>query len=84
MDIIYTNSSFCGSGKTFDATTAACHGITQNENTCIAVFYRIVNALAHKNVYYFEADLLVPDSLELFEAIFVKLNTQYAFVTHAG
>ena len=37
MDIIHTNSSFCGSGKTFDATTAACHGITQSKKTCIAV-----------------------------------------------
>jgi hypothetical protein len=37
MDIIYTNSSFCGSGKTFDAMTAACHGITQSKKTCIAV-----------------------------------------------
>jgi hypothetical protein len=45
---------------------------------------RIVNALAHKNVYYFESDLLVPDSLELFETIYRKLNAQYAFVTHAG
>lgn len=45
---------------------------------------RIVNALAHKNVYYFEADLLVPDSLELFEAIYGKLNAHYAFVTHAA
>ncbi len=45
---------------------------------------RIVNALAHKNVYYFEADLLVPDSLELFETIYGKLNAHYAFVTHAG
>ncbi len=45
---------------------------------------RIVNALAHKNVYYFEADLLVPDSLELFEAIYGKLNAHYAFVTHTS
>ena len=45
---------------------------------------RIVNALAHKNVYYFETDLLVPDSLELFETIYGKLNAHYAFVTHAG
>ena len=45
---------------------------------------RIVNALAHKNVYYFEADLLVPDNLELFETIYGKLNAHYAFVTHAG
>jgi wobble nucleotide-excising tRNase len=45
---------------------------------------RIVNVLAHKNVYYFEADLLVPDSLELFETIYGKLNAHYAFVTHAS
>ena len=45
---------------------------------------RIVNALTHKNVYYFEVDLLVPDSLELFETIYGKLNAHYAFVTHAG
>jgi RecG-like helicase len=32
MDIICTNSSFCGSGKTFDATTAA-----EGKKTCIAV-----------------------------------------------
>jgi hypothetical protein len=37
MDIIQTNSSHCGSGKTFDATTAACHGITQGKKTSIAV-----------------------------------------------
>lgn len=45
---------------------------------------RIVNALAHKNVYYFESDRLVPDSLELFEEIYEKLNAHYAFVTHAN
>ena len=45
---------------------------------------RIVNTLAHKNVYYYESDLLVPDNLELFEAIYDKLNAHYAFVTHAG
>jgi hypothetical protein len=44
---------------------------------------RIVNALAHKNVYYFESDRLVPDSLELFEKIYEKLNDRYAFVSHA-
>ena len=44
---------------------------------------RIVNVLAHKNVYYFETDLLVPDNLELFETIYGKLNARYAFVTHA-
>ena len=45
---------------------------------------RIVNTLAHKNVYYFETDLLVPDSLELFETIYGKLNAHYAFVSHTG
>ena len=45
---------------------------------------RIVNALAHKNVYYFESDLLVPDSLALFESIYEKLNAHFKFVTHAG
>lgn len=44
---------------------------------------RIVNALAHKNVYYFESDLLVPDSLKLFESIYQKLNDRYHFVTRA-
>lgn len=45
---------------------------------------RIVNVLAHKNVYYYESDLLVPDSLDLFEEIYEKLNTQYAFVIHGA
>ena len=45
---------------------------------------RIVNTLAHKNVYYYESDLLVPDSLALFDEIYDKLNTRYAFVTHAS
>ena len=45
---------------------------------------RIVNALAHKNVYYFESDRLVPDSLTLFEDIYAKLNDRYAFVTRSS
>ena len=45
MDIIQTNNSHCGSGKTFDATTSACLGITQNRKTCIAVPSR---KLAHQ------------------------------------
>ena len=45
---------------------------------------RIVNTLTHKNVYYYESDILVPDNLALFEDIYEKLNTQYAFVTHAS
>lgn len=45
---------------------------------------RMVNVLAHKKVYYYESDALVPDSLKLFDEILQKLNTQYAFVTHTG
>ena len=45
---------------------------------------RIVNTLAHKKVYYFETDLLVPDNLKLFETICGKLNAHYGFVTHVG
>ena len=45
---------------------------------------RIVNALAHKNVYYFESDRLVPDNLDLFEEIYEKLRAQYAFVIHSS
>lgn len=45
---------------------------------------RIVNILAHKKVYYYESDLLVPDNLVLFEEICEKLNRHYAFVTHAS
>ena len=44
---------------------------------------RIVNTLAHKNVYHYESDLLVPDSLALFDEIYEKLITRYGFVTHA-
>ncbi len=45
---------------------------------------RIVNTLAHKKVYYYESDLLVPDNLELFETIHDRLNEHYRFVTHTG
>ena len=45
---------------------------------------RILNVLAHKKVYYYESDLVVPDNLALFEKIFEKLNAQYAFITHAS
>ena len=44
---------------------------------------RIVNTLAHKKIYYFESDLLVPDNLEMFEKVYKKLNAHYEFVTHA-
>jgi len=43
---------------------------------------RIMNTLAHRNVYHYESDLLVPNSLELFDEILEKLNTKYDFITH--
>ena len=43
---------------------------------------RIVNTLAHRNVYHYESDLLAPDTLALFNEIFDKLNSRYGFVTH--
>ncbi len=43
---------------------------------------RIMNTLAHKKVYYFESDILVPDNLTLFSNILEKLNAKFAFVTH--
>ena len=44
---------------------------------------RIVNALAHKNVYYYDSDLLVPENLTLFDEILKKLYTKFPFRTHA-
>jgi len=43
---------------------------------------RIVNVLAHKNVYYYESDELVPDTQELFTEVFQKLIDKYHFVLH--
>lgn len=45
---------------------------------------RILNVLSHKNVYYYESDLLVPDNLSWFEAIHDRLNEHYGFVIHAA
>ena len=42
---------------------------------------RIVNVLTHKNVYYYESGLLVPDNLALFDEIYEKLDMRYKFVT---
>lgn len=43
---------------------------------------RIVHTLAHKDVYHYESDRLVPDNLALFNEILDKLITQYKFVIH--
>ncbi len=45
---------------------------------------RIVHTLAHKDVYRYESDLLVPDSLALFNEILDKLTTRYEFVIHVA
>ena len=45
---------------------------------------RIVHTLAHKDVYRYESDLLVPDNLALFNEILDKLTTRYEFVTHVA
>jgi hypothetical protein len=43
---------------------------------------RILNTLSHKNIYFYETDELVNDSLDLFEEIFSKLMIKYNFVLH--
>ena len=75
--LLETVSSFLGVGR----ISFALERIGFDDPDEIA---RIVNALAHKNVYYFESDRLVPDSLALFEEIYDKLNDRYAFVTRAS
>ncbi|ODV25799.1 MAG: anticodon nuclease [Rhodanobacter sp. SCN 68-63] len=45
---------------------------------------RIVNALAHKQVYYNESDHLVPDNLEIFSNVMEKLQAKYNFRLHAA
>jgi AAA domain len=44
---------------------------------------RIVNALSHKKVYYYESDLVVPDNRELFSNVVDRLVNKYNFVLHA-
>lgn len=41
---------------------------------------RIVNALSHKTVYYYESDLVVPDNQVLFSNVMDKLLAKYNFV----
>lgn len=43
---------------------------------------RIVNALSHKRVYYYESDLVVPDNQELFSNVMGRLLNKYNFVLH--
>jgi hypothetical protein len=39
--------------------------------------------LAHKNVYYYESNELVPDNRAIFDDVFEKLMTKHKFVLHA-
>ena len=40
---------------------------------------RIINALSHKKVYYYDSDLLVPDNKEIFMNVMEKLQSKYNF-----
>lgn len=42
----------------------------------------IVNTLSHKKVYYYESDAPVPDTLEVFNRVFLGLKGKYQFVLH--
>jgi hypothetical protein len=44
---------------------------------------RIINALSHKKVHYYESDLVVPDNQELFSNVMDRLLNKYNFVLHA-
>ncbi len=43
----------------------------------------IINVLSHKKVYYYESDMLIPDSEKIFEEVFNRLKSKYNFVLHA-
>lgn len=44
---------------------------------------RIVNALSHKKVYYYESDLVVPDNQAMFSNVMDRLLDKYNFRLHA-
>ncbi|MXY52848.1 MAG: AAA family ATPase [Gammaproteobacteria bacterium] len=75
--VLESVSSFLGVGRIGHALDTI--GLKDPEENA-----RIVNALAHKNVYYYESDYLVPENLALFGDILEKLDAHYAFVTHTG
>jgi hypothetical protein len=43
----------------------------------------IINVLSHKKVYYYESDMLIPDSRALFDDVFLRLMSRYNFALHA-
>ncbi len=73
--VLESVSSFLGVGRI--SYTLEQIGFTNQDEIS-----RIVNTLAHKNVYYNDTDLPVSDHLELFEEILRKLTEQFEFVTH--
>ena len=73
--VLESVSSFLGVGRISYVLESI--GFKDAEKTA-----RIVHTLTHKDIYYYESDLLVPDNRMLFEEILEKLNTQYKFVTH--
>ncbi len=75
--VLETVASFLGNGR----ISYALERIGFDDAGKVA---RIVHTLAHKNVYHYESDRLVPDNLALFNEILEKLNARFAFVTHAG
>lgn len=71
--VLESVSSFLGVGRISHVLESI--GFKDAEETA-----RIVHMLVHKNIYYYESDLLVPDNQILFKEILEKLNTQYKFV----
>lgn len=45
---------------------------------------RIINTLSHKNIYYHQTDVMVPDNEALFRDVFERLNRTYNFVLHTS
>lgn len=44
---------------------------------------RIINVLSHKNVYYYESDMLTQDVKDMFNTVFGKLVDRYKFKLHS-
>ena len=52
-------------------------GITDRDEVA-----QVINTLSHKNVYYFESDVLTADNTALFDNVFTKIKEKYNFVLH--
>ncbi len=42
----------------------------------------IINTLSHKNIYYYQTDIMVPDNENMFRDIFERVTKTYNFVLH--